>query len=97
MSLRRRNWVIAYDIADKKRLTLIYKLCQSFAFPLQNSLFITQATQKELDQFCLSLRSIINENEDDVRIYPTGNFFDMEVMGTSRLPEGVFGMLDILK
>lgn len=89
MGLKKRNWLIAYDICDEKRLQRVHRLCKSFAIPLQNSVFITQATQLECDQFCEKLAAIIDHNTDDIRFYVTDDLKNMILQGTNRLPESL--------
>jgi len=62
--------VIAYDIADLKRLRRISKYLEKNAYRIQKSLFFyPKVTKFDIDRLKRDIEEIINKKEDDVRIY----------------------------
>jgi len=57
------SFVIAYDIADAKRLRKVAKALEKVALRIQNSIFLYKDTTKE------ELQNIVDNEKDDVRIY----------------------------
>ncbi len=68
--MRRYDFVIAYDIADPKRLRKIAKTLEKKAIRFQYSLFlVTDATHEEVTALVERIVSLCNEEQDDIRIY----------------------------
>lgn len=66
-----KSWyIIAYDIREPKRLRRLHYFLKKKAISLQNSVFLIKADAQRLKRLEVSLEQIINNNEDDVRIYP---------------------------
>lgn len=66
----RHDFVVCYDIADVKRLRKISKCMEKKAFRIQKSLFFyPKATQSNIFELVDELNAILDENEDDIRIY----------------------------
>lgn len=64
------SFVIAYDIADAKRLRKVAKALEKVALRIQNSIFLYKDTTKEeLQNIVEILQKIIDNEKDDVRIY----------------------------
>lgn len=84
------NYVVCYDIKDERRLTRIYKFMKQRGIHLQYSVFYCRLTWQELIRLKERLKGIIDENEDDVRIYPLPSDLKVAIMGRGdRVPEGV--------
>ncbi len=62
-------YLIAYDISDNKRRTKIHKTLCGFGKWTQYSLFECFLNKKERIMLEHRLRTILNEKEDNVRIY----------------------------
>jgi CRISPR-associated protein Cas2 len=68
--MKQFNALICYDIADKKRLAKVAKSLEKVSIRIQKSIFYyIEATVDDIKEIVKSLDEIINEKEDDVRIY----------------------------
>jgi len=56
--------LVAYDIADPKRLQKVAKVCEDFGVRVQYSVFECHLDQEELNELWLRLLEIIDEDED---------------------------------
>ncbi|MCD6653550.1 MAG: CRISPR-associated endonuclease Cas2 [Sulfurovum sp.] len=66
----RQDFVICYDIADTKRLQKIAKYLEKYAFRIQKSVFFyPNASQENIIVLVDELNSLLDEEEDDIRIY----------------------------
>ena len=61
--------LICYDISDPRRLGRLYRYLCNQATPVQYSVFLAELTAKQLRQIVEDVSDIIDECEDDVRIY----------------------------
>jgi len=61
--------LVAYDIADPKRLRKVAKLLESYGLRAQNSTFELDISESELKLLKSSLSEIVEEQEDKVFIY----------------------------
>lgn len=84
-----RNWLIAYDIAHPRRLSRVHRFLSSQAVPVQYSVFATRAAPMKAGLIRAGLAQIIDQGEDDVRIYPVPEPADLAVFGKKALPEGL--------
>ena len=68
--MRRYDFVVAYDIADPKRLRKIARVMEKRAIRFQYSLFLVEgATQAEVTALVEKIVSLCNEEQDDIRLY----------------------------
>ncbi|MDQ7060891.1 MAG: CRISPR-associated endonuclease Cas2 [Sulfurimonas sp.] len=68
--MKKFNFLICYDIADPKRLSKIAKALEKVAIRIQKSLFFyTLASQEDIVEITQTLDAILNQEEDDIRIY----------------------------
>jgi CRISPR-associated protein Cas2 len=65
-----RDWIIAYDIADPRRLGHVHRFMIKKAIPLQRSVFTAKMTSRDARRLCDELAAIIDKARDDVRMYP---------------------------
>lgn len=66
----KHDFVICYDIADEKRLRKISKSLEKYAFRIQKSMFFyPNASQQNILELVNELEEILDEEEDDIRIY----------------------------
>ena len=84
-----RNWLIAYDIADPRRLRRAYRFLCEHAVPVQYSVFATRAAPMKLGIIRAGLAAIVDAGEDDVRMYPVPEPANLVVCGKKALPEGL--------
>ncbi len=67
---RKRAWIVAYDIADPRRLQQVHSFMVKHAYALQYSVFLALSTDRELDRLLAGLEQQISRKHDDVRAYP---------------------------
>jgi CRISPR-associated protein Cas2 len=73
--MREYNFVISYDISDIKRLRKVAKLLEKEAMRFQYSVFMLyNYTEEELKLLLQRLLDIIDNKEDDLRIYKINNY-----------------------
>lgn len=70
MAHRRLPHIIAYDIANPRRLGRVHRYLKKIALPLQYSVFLMELDAERRDKVLKHLRTLIHEKQDDVRIYP---------------------------
>ena len=68
--MAKKDFLISYDISNKKRLTKIAKIIESQTIRIQRSVyFYEQVTQKELNALIAEVLKFLDEKADDLRIY----------------------------
>jgi len=73
--MRTHDFIIAYDIADPKRLRKIAKILEKKALRIQYSIYILyDVTEQEAISLVQSLEKIYSQSEDDIRIYKIKNY-----------------------
>jgi len=83
-----RNHILAYDIAQPKRLQRVHRLVKSYGTPLQYSVFILQLSRPDLQRLLDELSLLIDPRRDDVRVYPLPSNAQMTQLGDSYTAEG---------
>jgi len=61
--------LIAYDIADPKRLRLVAEACADYGVRVQKSLFECWLEQDRFDQLWQRLEALLNKEEDCIAAY----------------------------
>ena len=64
-----RNYLIAYDVRDKRRLAKMGRACGKAALRLQDSLYSADLTIAGLAKLTAQLTALIDTDIDDLRIY----------------------------
>jgi CRISPR-associated protein Cas2 len=82
-------FLLAYDIANPKRLVKVHRQVSKRGLALQYSVFLLLDTPAGLDRLLGQLDRIIDGREDDIRVYPLPANLDAEHFGRQFLPEGV--------
>ncbi len=83
-------YLIAYDIADPRRLARLHRYLKGEALALQYSVFFGRFTPTQIDRIEDEIAARIEVKEDDVRIYPLPEDFQVWALGASApLPEGI--------
>ena len=68
--MRRKDYLICYDICSPKRLQKIGREMDKLAIRIQYSIFLAPSVSNEMLLDILNIiENIIDEEEDDVRIY----------------------------
>ncbi len=84
------NYLVCYDIRDPRRLTRVYKLLKGIGLHIQYSVFHCSLSWPNLLELKEKLKELIDENDDDIRIYPLPSEEKVTVMGCGdRVPDGV--------
>lgn len=83
------SWLICYDISSKSRLRKVHTLLKQEALSLQQSVFYGQYSKSEITGLKYQLRDMINEEYDDVRIFPQKASAPIRWQGGSPLPKGI--------
>ncbi|MDI6890362.1 MAG: CRISPR-associated endonuclease Cas2 [Thermodesulfovibrionales bacterium] len=77
-------------MSEPRRLVRIFKLMKGRGVHLQYSVFHCSLTWSKLSELKEKLNWIIDEKEDDVRIYPLPSEEKVIIMGCGdRVPDGV--------
>lgn len=76
--------LVTYDVSTlnrngAKRLRKVAKICQDYGIRVQNSVFECVVDQTEYVQMKIKLLSIIDEQEDSLRIYRLGNQYKTKI------------------
>lgn len=81
--------LIAYDIADTRRLQKAYRYLTQHAIPLQNSVFLHIGSREEAQHCYQELCRILNAKQDNLRVYPLPNNSIIRTIGKPAIPEGI--------
>ncbi len=65
-------FIVAYDVADAKRLKLIFKKMKNWGDHAQFSIFVCHLNETELAKLKMELHAIINCHEDQVMVIHLG-------------------------
>ena len=65
-----QRWLLAYDIADPKRLQKVWRHLRQEGIRLQHSVYLIRADRAQLEEVLIRLRTLIDAKADDVRVYP---------------------------
>jgi len=70
MSLALKEYIIAYDISNEKRLARVARYLTKESMRIQYSIFyLPSVTKERLQRVAEELSELINKEEDDLRIY----------------------------
>lgn len=81
-----RAWLIAYDIADKRRLSRLHRFIKRRAVPVQYSVFYFEGSSGQVSRFLGEIETYINVKQDDVRAYPLPHDLKYDTFGRGSLP-----------
>ena len=89
MSQEPKSWIVAYDIADPRRLRKVHRLMQKFGVPMQYSAFNVVLSDPQIAALLVELEALIDERADDVRAYHLPASCKVWMAGSTALPDGV--------
>jgi CRISPR-associated protein Cas2 len=89
-----QRYLIAYDIADPRRLGRVHRFLRQQGLPVQYSVFTAQLTERKLQRVLAGLASIIAPGADDVRCYPLPAKLDSTTLGLQMFPDDVMLLSD---
>ena len=84
-----RRYLLAYDIADQRRLARIARIVTREALRIQYSVYVTELSPRRLRDLVAALRVAIDPRADDLRIYPLPARLDAIWYGRAIWPEGI--------
>lgn len=84
-----RNWLIAYDIANPRRLGRVHRYLKRRAIPVQYSIFVFHGNEIMLGRVLSGIAEFIAPDADDVRAYYLPNRCEVVMLGRQSLPDGV--------
>lgn len=89
MSAVSANWLVAYDVANKRRLVRVHRYLKAHGIAVQYSVFVVRADRRRLDGLLAGLAARIHPRQDDVRAYrlPARDWF--QSLGRPTLPDGI--------
>lgn len=67
---KKRWYIMAYDIRDPKRLKRLHSYLKKRALALQKSVFVYKADDSSLERTMAGVKALVDDGEDDVRLYP---------------------------
>ncbi len=72
--MHKKDFLVCYDISDKKRLQKIGKIVEKRALRIQKSIYLfDKATKDELTELIENVMKVFDEKKDDLRIYEIKN------------------------
>ncbi len=72
--MARPGWyMVAYDIADPKRLGKVHRLLKKEGLAVQKSIFLVFGEEERMNALLDRLADVINSKQDDIRAYPVTN------------------------
>lgn len=83
-----RGWLIAYDIADPRRLGRLHAFVKKHALPVQYSLYYCEASPARMDALMRRIEKYIDPRHDDVRAYQVPANPRIFSLGRGALPDG---------
>jgi CRISPR-associated protein Cas2 len=82
-------YLIAYDIADPKRLSRIHRALKKQGLPVQYSVFTVVMKRKALIRLLDHVEQLIDHAEDDIRCYRLPERTDIKTLGQQYFPKDV--------
>jgi CRISPR-associated protein Cas2 len=82
-------YLIAYDIADPKRLARVHRTLKKLGLPVQYSVFSVAIKRKALLRLMDAISQLIHPTEDDIRCYRLPERSDIKTLGRQFFPEDV--------
>jgi len=82
--------LIAYDVADPRRLGRVHRYLKKRAVAVQYSVFVTLGSDDAITTLATGLRGLVDARHDDVRIYRLPQPCRVRTLGRQILPPGMF-------
>ena len=70
--MERRRYLVAYDIADPRRLRAVHRIVVAHGESLQYSVYLCDLTEMELVGLRGKLRDVIHHGQDAISIFDLG-------------------------
>jgi CRISPR-associated protein Cas2 len=81
----RRVYVVSYDISAPKRLKRVYKSMRRYGEHVQLSVFLCRLSEKMKKQMLRELSEIIDEDDDQILLFPMGTEKEFEDVNIAAL------------
>ncbi|RDE79564.1 CRISPR-associated endonuclease Cas2 [Haemophilus parahaemolyticus] len=85
MQTTRHKYLVAYDIADSKRLHLAHKKVEAFAIGGQKSFYECWLTEHEMMKFKQEVNALIEPSDDRVFIFRIPDNVEPMLFGKAQL------------
>jgi CRISPR-associated protein Cas2 len=83
------TWLVAYDIADPRRLRRVYKTVRREGASVQYSAYSVTTDSDGIDDLMQRVNGLLKKASDDVRAYHLPDRCHIWTLGRQGLPEGV--------
>lgn len=84
-----RSWLVAYDVADPRRLGSVHRYLKRHAIPVQYSVFVARCDERKLAMILGGIEERILSKEDDIRAYHIPDRCEVFMLGGQHLPQGI--------
>ena len=64
------NMIVAYDIADPRRLNRIAKVIKDYGIRVQKSIFEVEVDDRRFEEMKARVEEVIEQSEDGVKYFP---------------------------
>ncbi|MEZ4529139.1 MAG: CRISPR-associated endonuclease Cas2 [Desulfobacterales bacterium] len=86
--MHRQGWyIMAYDIADPRRLARVHRQMKKEGIAAQKSVFFIRGTEPDISAFMDRIADLMKCSEDDLRAYPITRPADVWTNGPNPLSE----------
>ncbi|WP_295888533.1 CRISPR-associated endonuclease Cas2 [uncultured Thiohalocapsa sp.] len=86
----RKDWfLLAYDIAEPRRLRRVHRRLRREGIAMQQSVFLLFGSETALCSLLDELAELMEPTEDDLRAYPVADPAELWLHGQSALQQGV--------
>jgi CRISPR-associated protein Cas2 len=82
-------YLIAYDIANPRRLSKIHRTLKKQGLPVQYSVFTAVMKRKAMLKLLDRLNVLIRQSEDDIRCYRLPERMEIQTLGRQFFPDDV--------
>ena len=89
------QWLVCYDIRDKRRLGQVFRFLKKQGVPVQYSVFLVDASATKMRRLLVELAQLIDPRADDVRAYGLPTQPQYDTIGQSMLPLNVLPTLSL--
>lgn len=81
--------LVCYDISEPRRLRRVHQAMRAWGMPIQYSVFYCRLTQRQRQRLESRLRALIEQGEDDVRVYGIQALQQIEFYGPAPTGSGI--------
>ncbi len=83
------RYLVTYDIADKRRLSRLFRFLKKQGVPVQYSVFLVESNAVGMNALMVKIAKMIHPDADDVRAYRLPDNGWQVSMGASILPDDI--------